>query len=1386
MRRHAKASTAGTNQRRAKGLGRPLRGVLAALAALLAMAALAPAAGATLYQRPLKETFGPAEQPTFDRGQYISIDRGTNDVLVGAEGGYQASGKIYRYHADGTPAPFAALGTNTLDGKAGPGGKPCAEEPASCDQTPQNKLELYSSQIAIDHSGTSTDGNIYVAEGQQSLIDIFSSEGRYLGQLTAAGFEPFHGSVCGVTVDGSGAVYVASGGHTITKYVPGGAVPVDSDFVTNFEPEQARQFLCKLAAGEGPSAGSLFAAYWGQDNSKRVGKINEATGESSDFVGGYGTEIAVDPTTGNLIAQRIAHDPLESEFPSGHELAEFAGSGETAGPALSRTVVETGGIYEFAVDNSGNLDVAVQHSGEPSDVRTYGLPATVPTPEVNLPANITGKTAVLTGTVNPAGVAVTECYFEYGPVNSGGFASYTDTVPCEGAIPTDSSDHAVHASITGLTPNAKKYAVRLAARNENGTERSTPKPFATAYTVATDPATELSRTSATLNGTVLPEGLEYSECFFEWGLNSTPGYEHKAPCYPPAPAIEPSASSQAVSAAIGGLTQNTLYHFRLVATNSEGTHSGDELTFTTLGLPQFSEIRARDAGQSSVVLEAKINPSGSGTSYHFEWGAGSSYGNEVPTGYEPFVGSGTEPVKVTAKLSGLAAAGAYHYRVVATNAVGTAASADQEAETLNSCGLPDGRCFELVSPRDAGPIAVPGENRTGAELQYQAAPSGPGALAYIVESGFPDATAGAELLYLSRRGISGWGAPTQLKPPINAADERQGGSGSGSVLALNDEMTCGVVESFMPLTDDPGALETRENGGSNLYRTGTSDGSYQILTKLPPDNGLIKKYNVRGVSQDCNTVVFDTEAVYPGISGEGKSRLYEWRNGVLRNLGVVPGPGEEEAVTEAGEPGGDRNAVSDDGSRAFFQAKRKTSPIAAEIGKQGVFVREDGEVTRDLSLSQTATADSGANFQWATRDGLRVFFTANAGLTGESSPTGTDLYEYDLESETLTDRSVNPESGGAQVQGFVAASSDGSRVYFTARGKLVPGKGKGKTLAENETDGTYSLYSEVGGATSFVGTVGSGTTIGGASRTTPDGRYLVFETSENVTGYESGSASALEAYLYDAQGGSNGTVCVSCRQDGLPSVVSTYVSFSPPGPLANDALNPLHPLSSLAERGGDPIVFFTSPDQLAPGAVDGGTEGGLNLYEWAHGQVYLVDIEMPGAAEPKERVFGLSFDGGSDDGSDLYFTTKRSLTWEDGDERGSVYDARIGGGFPEPPPPPTPCNADSEGSCQSSQSQGGSNPSAASNSFNGSGNVKEAAGGGANRCARSARQAKSLSARAKRLARNARKVNRKDHRRAVKLNRKAHRLAKRAKGLSAQAKRCRKRQRANNDRRAGK
>ena len=98
--------------------------------------------------------------------------------------------------------------------------------------------------------------------------------------------------------------------------------------------------------------------------------------------------------------------------------------------------------------------------------------------------------------------------------------------------------------------------------------------------VTTNAATNVGTISATLNGKVNPNNLS-TTVKFQYGKTTSYGSEMPAM---PNPVIDTSVVS--VSAALTGLSPNTLYHFRVVGTNSLGTTNGVDQTFTTL-LPSY-------------------------------------------------------------------------------------------------------------------------------------------------------------------------------------------------------------------------------------------------------------------------------------------------------------------------------------------------------------------------------------------------------------------------------------------------------------------------------------------------------------------------------------------------------------------------------------------------------------------------------------------------------------------------------------------------------------------------------------------------------------------------------------------------------------------------------
>jgi hypothetical protein len=180
--------------------------------------------------------------------------------------------------------------------------------------------------------------------------------------------------------------------------------------------------------------------------------------------------------------------------------------------------------------------------------------------------------------------------------------------------------------------------------------------------------------SATLNGVVAPHGLA-TNYWFDYG--TTGAYDHTS--------SQTSAGSAwgkgQVGAVVGGLQPDTTYHFRVAAQNAAGITYGADEAFTTPNyLPAVTTEAATDVKGHSARLHAKINPKGFGTTYEFQYGTTSGYGQSVPLPPQS-IGAGSADVPVENLVAGLTEATVYHFRVVATNSEGTSAGSDRQFRT---------------------------------------------------------------------------------------------------------------------------------------------------------------------------------------------------------------------------------------------------------------------------------------------------------------------------------------------------------------------------------------------------------------------------------------------------------------------------------------------------------------------------------------------------------------------------------------------------------------------------------------------------------------------------------------------------------------------------------
>jgi hypothetical protein len=206
--------------------------------------------------------------------------------------------------------------------------------------------------------------------------------------------------------------------------------------------------------------------------------------------------------------------------------------------------------------------------------------------------------------------------------------------------------------------------------------------------VTTAAATGVVDTSATLNGTVNPNGQQTSYAF-QWGPTISYGHE--------TPLTSGGAGTAAtpVSYGLTGVSAGTTYHFRIIATSASGVSVGADQMFATTGTaPPSSAPPTAASGSASAVdapgatlsatLTGTVNPAGQATTYYFEYGTTPDYGLETVAAS---AGAGPADVAVSAQLTGLNAADAYHYRVVAVSAGGTAVGSDQMFNAMSTGGV---------------------------------------------------------------------------------------------------------------------------------------------------------------------------------------------------------------------------------------------------------------------------------------------------------------------------------------------------------------------------------------------------------------------------------------------------------------------------------------------------------------------------------------------------------------------------------------------------------------------------------------------------------------------------------------------------------------------------
>jgi hypothetical protein len=280
-----------------------------------------------------------------------------------------------------------------------------------------------------------------------------------------------------------------------------------------------------------------------------------------------GSTVVIDAGTPNAqtIAATAAFEPSDTEI-------QFTNPGLTAGAHTFEIVTPSGvagNQIAFTSSDPCGRATSTAVSCSPASL-TFGGSTTCTASVSDADG---GTPAPPTGTVTFTGAAAGNCALA--PVaNAGGDTINTPTSNCQATL---------RPSVGGTTPETATYSGDSTFGPSTGSTTLAITPTAPAVTPG---APVVHGQGAGFSGSVIPNGLETS-AHFEYGLD--PKYSGGGPVVytnvTPAVALGAGSTTVAVSQSVSGLVPNALYHVRLIASNSAGTGTGADQTFTTAKLP---------------------------------------------------------------------------------------------------------------------------------------------------------------------------------------------------------------------------------------------------------------------------------------------------------------------------------------------------------------------------------------------------------------------------------------------------------------------------------------------------------------------------------------------------------------------------------------------------------------------------------------------------------------------------------------------------------------------------------------------------------------------------------------------------------------------------------
>jgi hypothetical protein len=680
-----------------------------------------------------------------------------------------------------------------------------------------------------------------------------------------------------------------------------------------------------------------------------------------------------------------------------------------------------------------------------------------------------------------------------------------------------------------------------------------------------------------------------------------------------------------------------------------------------------------------------------------EYGTTTSYGNTAPCSpAAKALGSGNADVAVSAQTGLLEPSTIYHYRITALNAAGASHGEDETFTTdpalPEACPnaairaqqgleelLPDCMALEQASPAKKFDnfATTPGFSANGERVDFQAVAALGEAAGGI--NGFGSA-------FVSTRGASGWGAPTEVAMPPAYLAGLGGGLGTNILLGTPDlsrwSASGTTAEQIAPQVAQifVEGLDGSRSPLSPLFSRPTQlagDGSSADLSHFFVSSGQSGEAGFSGQNllpgepsvSGPGDLTASYEAYLDGSGEPGLRPLAKDLNGTFwgQRCGSTVGMIHSHSGSSA------QGAVSADGRTVFLAtrpAQPPTAPCSSSLTGTANTTKESSSLTAVTTAKGTGTTSEGSNevTELSTTSGS-FLVGQTISIAGATLAPGTTITAVSDTTLTLS----NPVTAGA---GSGQAISAGSRPFEV--GQRLSGTGISGSGTATTTAGSATIASVLGLSSFAVGQSVYGVGIPANAKVAEVNSGAQTLALSVPAGASASGVSIVGKPTITAINGQTLTLSAPATATG------TAVAILAPNPLRilrrmDTPAGPkiTSPIASECSRVSPPCditdgddefqaaslesskVFFTTTRQLTNSDLDTGSECKLEgnvgpslgcdlyLYDYSHpvGE-RLTQVSAGDASDPERgknaEVIGVTAISG--DGSHAYFVARGVLT----------------------------------------------------------------------------------------------------------------------------------------------